>query len=55
MFNMIGKEVYVQNIRASAGTNTNRIYLNNFASGVYMLSIENGSTILTKRVIVSGK
>lgn len=55
MYNMIGKEVLVKNIRAAAGTNTNRVNLDKISAGVYMMSIENGTSILTRRVIVSGK
>jgi hypothetical protein len=55
MYNMIGKQVYKQNIRGLAGINTTRITLDDTAPGVYMISIENGSSVVTKRMIVSRK
>ncbi|HMT29002.1 MAG TPA: T9SS type A sorting domain-containing protein [Bacteroidia bacterium] len=55
IFNMIGKEVYKQTIRGMAGKNTTRIMLDDYAPGVYMLSLENGNTIVTRRMIVSRK
>lgn len=55
LFNMIGKEVYQQTIRAMPGLNTNRIQLDECSPGVYMLSLENGSTVVTRRMIVSRK
>jgi len=55
MFNMIGKEVLKQNIRGMAGVNSSRLMLEDITSGVYMLSIENGSNVVTRRMIVSRK
>ncbi|MBL0340516.1 MAG: T9SS type A sorting domain-containing protein [Bacteroidetes bacterium] len=55
MFNMIGKEVYKQTIRGMAGLNSSRILLDEYTPGVYMLSLENGNTVVTKRMIVSRK
>jgi hypothetical protein len=55
LFNMIGKEVYQQTIRGMAGLNTNRIQLDEYTPGVYMLSLENGSSVVTRRMIVSRK
>lgn len=55
IFNMIGKEVYKQIIRGMAGKNTTRVLLDDYTPGVYMLSLENGNTVVTKRMIVSRK
>ncbi len=55
MFNMIGKEVFKQTLRGQAGLNTTRILLDDFTPGVYMISLENGKSIVTKRMIVSRK
>jgi hypothetical protein len=55
VFNLIGKEVYRQTIRGMAGMNTTRISTADFIPGVYMLTIENGSSVATRRMIVSRK
>lgn len=55
IFNMIGKEVYNQTSRGMAGMNTTRIDTENFTPGVYMISLENGGEIVTRRMIVSKK
>ncbi|MBK8876235.1 MAG: T9SS type A sorting domain-containing protein [Bacteroidetes bacterium] len=54
-YNMIGKEVFDQTVRGMAGLNTVRVNTSDFAPGVYMLSIENGSSVVTRRMIVSRK
>lgn len=55
LFNMIGKEVYHQTVRGMAGLNTSRIQLDDYTPGVYMMSLENGSSVVTRRMIVSRK
>ncbi len=55
MFNLIGKEVFRQTVRGMAGMNTTRIDTENFTPGVYMISLENGTDIVTRRMIVSRK
>lgn len=55
LFNMIGKEVHKENIRGMAGHNTTRLDLSDVAPGVYMISVENGQTAVTRRMIVSRK
>jgi len=55
VFNMIGKEVYNQTIRGMAGMNTTRVDTENFTPGVYMISLENGGQVVTRRMIVSKK
>lgn len=55
MYNMIGKEVLKQHIRGMAGINTTRLMVDDMTPGVYMLSVENGSNVVTRRMIVSRK
>jgi hypothetical protein len=55
LYNMIGKEVIKQNIRGMAGHNSTRLELADVAPGIYMISIENGITSVTRRMIVSRK
>ena len=55
IFNMIGKEVYYQTVRGMAGLNTSRVETENFTPGIYMISIEHGSDVITRRMIVSRK
>ncbi len=55
LFNMIGKEVLKENIRGMAGINTTRLNLEDVAPGVYMISVENGTSVVTRRMIVSKK
>lgn len=55
LYNMIGKEVFKQTVRGMAGSNTMRILLDEYTPGVYMLSLENGNAVVTKRMIVSRK
>jgi len=55
LFNMIGKEVFQKTIRGMAGLNTSRIQLDEYTPGIYMLSLENGSSVATRRMIVSRK
>jgi hypothetical protein len=55
VFNLLGKDVYNQTIRGVAGLNTTRISTADFTPGVYMITIENGSAVATRRIIVSRK
>lgn len=55
VYNMIGKEVFNQMVRGMAGLNTSRVETENFTPGIYMISIEHGSDIVTRRMIVSRK
>ncbi len=55
IFNLIGKEVYNQTMRGLAGMNTMRIETDNLTPGVYMISLQNGSAIVTGRMVVSRK
>ena len=55
VYNMVGAAVYTTKFKASKGANTITIEANSFAPGVYMYSIKNGDTTITKRMVVSGK
>jgi hypothetical protein len=55
IFNMIGREVSSRVIRGMAGMNSTRVETAGFAPGVYMISIESGSGVATRRMIVSRK
>ena len=55
IYNLIGKEVYTQTVRGMSGQNVVRINTDDFAPGVYMLSLNNGNSIVTRRMIVSRK
>lgn len=53
MYNILGREVMSRNVRATAGLNKQRIDLSDKAAGVYVLSIQNGGSVLTQRLVVS--
>lgn len=55
IYNLIGKEIHKQTMRGMAGMNTTRINTDNLTPGVYMISLENGDDIVTRRMIVSRK
>ena len=52
---MIGKVVFEKAIHGLGGTNTMRINTDELTPGVYMLSLDNGVAIHTRRMIVSRK
>ena len=53
IYNLMGKLVYLKDIRANRGLNSIDINISNFPDGIYMYSINNGETVLTKRMIVA--
>ena len=53
MYNMLGKEVMVKNYRGTAGINNVRLDVADKASGIYMVTIDNGKKVLSSRLIVS--
>jgi hypothetical protein len=55
MYNLIGMEVYSQIVRGMPGNNTVRIRTSQLTPGVYMLTLGNGSSVATRKVIVSKK
>jgi hypothetical protein len=55
VYDLLGAVVYVNKFKASKGVNTITIEANSFSSGVYMYSVKNGDTTITKRMVVSSK
>lgn len=53
LYDMIGKKVSEQLIRGLPGNNTFRIKTAQLKSGVYMLTLGNGSSVATRKVVVS--
>jgi hypothetical protein len=53
--NIIGKDVISRSVRANVGLNRQRLDVSALASGVYLVSINNGNSILTRRLVVSKK
>lgn len=55
IYNVIGKEVYSNLVSAKSGYNTLHIATASLTSGIYLVAVDNGSTVLTKKLIVTGK
>lgn len=55
IFNVIGKEVYSSATYARLGYNTTRIDTGTLPAGIYLVAITDGSSVLTKKLIVTGK
>lgn len=53
IYNLMGKLVYLQDIRTNRGLNSIDVNISNFPDGIYMYSINNGETVLTKRMVVA--
>lgn len=53
--NIIGKDVISRSVRAVAGLNRQRLDVSALASGIYLVSINNGNSVLTRRLVVSKK
>ena len=53
IYNLLGEVIYSNEISANTGINTITISTSDFSDGVYMYSINNRESILTKRMIVS--
>jgi hypothetical protein len=51
--NMIGSEVYSNNIDVKAGENTTSINRNNLPVGIYFYTIVEGTNSTTKRFVVA--
>ena len=49
----MGKLVYLKDIRANRGLNSIDVNISNFPDGIYMYSINNRETVLTKRMVVA--
>jgi hypothetical protein len=55
VYNMLGAIVYSNKYKAEKGMNTIGLEANTFSPGIYMYSIKNGTTAITKRMIVSNE
>ena len=55
VYNLLGSVVYTSNFKSVKGTNTVTLEANSFSPGVYMYSVKNGDTTITKRMVVSNK
>jgi hypothetical protein len=55
VYNILGKEMISRQVRTVAGLNRQRLDLSNLSSGVYLVSIRNGNSVLTRRLVVSKK
>ena len=55
VYNILGKEMIARPVRTVAGLNRQRLDLSNLSSGVYLVSIRNGNSVLTRRLVVSKK
>ncbi len=53
VYNMLGAIVYNSKFKSEKGVNSINLEANLFAPGVYMYSIKNGDTTVTKRMVVS--
>ncbi len=55
VFNLLGSVVFNNNFKSVKGVNTITMEANSFSPGVYMYSIKNGDSTITKRMVVSNK
>lgn len=55
VFNLIGKEIHRETIIGKAGANVIRLDAAEFVPGIYIYSLNNGKTTLTRRMIVHNK
>lgn len=53
MYDLLGKQVLDQFTRGMAGNNSIRIKTGGLNPGVYMMTLANGSTVVTRKVVVS--
>lgn len=53
IYNILGKEMFSQTIRGKRGLNTIRVSTSDFSSGIYLISLSNGSRVLTRKMTVS--
>ena len=52
VYNMLGAVVYSNKLKSSKGNNKVVLYGDSFTPGVYMYSVRNGNTVITKRMVV---
>jgi hypothetical protein len=55
VYNLLGMSVYSHSVNASAGINKIAISSKELGQGVYMYSLSDGRTTITKKMVVSGK
>jgi hypothetical protein len=53
IYNILGKEMYSKMIRGKRGQNTMRVSTEGFSPGIYMISLNNGKDIVTRKMLVS--
>ncbi|MBW8050662.1 MAG: T9SS type A sorting domain-containing protein [Cytophagales bacterium] len=53
VYNLLGKVVYRQNIKAKAGVNTIEFISKGLPSGIYLYSLRNESSRVTRKMIIS--
>lgn len=53
VYNLLGSMVYNNTFKSVKGINTITLDANSFSPGVYMYSVKNGNTTITKRMVVS--
>lgn len=53
IYNLLGKQVYLREIKANRGVNLINVNTAAFPNGIYMYSIYNGEEVLAKRMIVA--
>ena len=52
VFNHLGEKIEERNISANRGVNDIEVFVNNYSSGMYLYSINNGVQIISKRMII---
>ncbi|MES2139812.1 MAG: T9SS type A sorting domain-containing protein [Bacteroidota bacterium] len=55
VYNLLGSVVYNSNFKSVKGVNTITMDANTLSPGVYMYSVKNGGSTITKRMVVSNK
>lgn len=55
IFNILGTEVYTTSLDSKKGLNVYTLDANKFSSGIYMYSLSNGTSTVTKKMVVSKK
>ncbi|MCH8318538.1 MAG: T9SS type A sorting domain-containing protein, partial [Bacteroidetes bacterium] len=53
VYNLLGKVVYMENIKAKAGVNTIEFISKGLPSGIYLYSLRNESNSVTRKMIIS--
>ena len=53
VYDIMGKEVYTQNLAVSTGSNKSALDVSNLVNGIYLVAINDGKKIYTSRVVVT--